>query len=88
MYYFFSTAWKKLDNGKTITYKLEFIDSFKFMRQPDYQNLLIICLKLIATNVDIKTVNLSMSLKGLKITNLRVIAKSVKKTIKTNKWIN
>ena len=55
------------------------------MRQPDYQNLLIICLKLIATNVDIKTVNLSMSLKGLKITNLRIIAKSVKKTIKTNK---
>ena len=31
MYYFFSTNKKKLDNGKTITYKLKFIDSFRFM---------------------------------------------------------
>ena len=26
IYYFFSTNYKKFDNGKTITYKLEFID--------------------------------------------------------------
>ena len=37
-------------------------------------------------NVETKTVNLSVSLKGLKITNL-IIAKSVEKN-KTNKWIN
>ena len=42
--------------------------------QPHYQNLLIIYLTFIAKNVDIKTVNLSVSLKGLKMT------KSVKKT--------
>ena len=30
IYYFFSTNLKKLDNGKTITYKLKFIDSFRF----------------------------------------------------------
>ena len=40
------------------------------MRQPHYQHLSIIYLKLTAKNVDIKTVNLSMSLKDLKITNL------------------
>ena len=50
--------------------------------RPHYQNLLLIYLKSIAKNVDIKTVNLSMSLKGLKITNFLIIAKSVKNTIK------
>ena len=30
IYYFFSTNLKKLDNGKTITYKLKFIGSFRF----------------------------------------------------------
>ena len=29
--YSFSSNEKKLDNGKTITYKLKFIDSFRFM---------------------------------------------------------
>ena len=29
--YFFSTHKKVLDNGKTITYKLNFIDNFRFM---------------------------------------------------------
>ena len=51
-----------------------------------HQNLLMICLKFPAKNVETKTVNLSVSLKGLKITNL-IIAKSVEKN-KTNKWIN
>ena len=36
-------------------------------------------------NVEIKTVNLRVSLKGLKITNFLIIAKSVEKTIKTNR---
>ena len=31
IYYFFSTNQKKLDNDNTITYKLKFIDSFRFM---------------------------------------------------------
>ena len=32
IYYFFSTNLKnKLDNNKTITYRLKFIDSFRFM---------------------------------------------------------
>ena len=31
MYYFFSTNKKELDNSKTITYKLKFSDSFRFM---------------------------------------------------------
>ena len=39
-------------------------------------------------NVEIKTVNLSVSLKDLKIRNFLIIAKGVAKTIKTNKWIN
>ena len=30
-YFTFSVPIKKLDNGKTITYKLKFIDSFRFM---------------------------------------------------------
>ena len=63
--------------------------------QPSYQNFLIIYLKFIAKNVDIKTVNLSVSLKGLKLTNLQKITKIINKLnckectkIKTNKWIN
>ena len=31
IYYFFVPIKKKLDNGKTITYKLKFIDNFRFM---------------------------------------------------------
>ena len=55
--------------------------------QPHYQNLLIIYLKFIAKNVEIKIANLSVSLKGLKVTNFLIIAKSVEKKQKnkTNK---
>ena len=59
--------------------------------QPHYQNLQTIYLKLIAKNVVIKTGNLSVNLKGLRIINFLIIAKSVKKTnktVKTNEWIN
>ena len=56
--------------------------------QLHYQNLLIIYLKFIAKNVEIKTTNLDMSLKDLKITNFLIIAKIVEKTVKTNKWIS
>ena len=31
IYYFFSANKKHLDNGKIISYKLKFIDSFRFM---------------------------------------------------------
>ena len=40
--------------------------------QPHCQSLLIIYLKFIAQNVEIKTVSLSVSLKGLKITNFLI----------------
>ena len=53
--------------------------------QPLYQNLLIIYLKIIAKIVEIKTTNLRVSLKSL---NFLIIAESVEKTVKTNKWIN
>ena len=56
--------------------------------KPHYQNLLIIYLKFITKNVDIKTVNLSVSLKVLEIKNIFISAKGVEKTVKTNKWIN
>ena len=51
--------------------------------QPQYQNLLIIYLKITAQIVEIKTVNLSVSLKILKMKSFLVIAKGVeKKTVK------
>ena len=50
--------------------------------QPHYQSLLIIYLKFIAKNVEIKTINLSVSLKSLKITNFLITAKSVEKKLK------
>ena len=58
--------------------------------QPQYQNLLIIYLKITAQIVEIKTVNLSVSLKILKMTSFLVIAKGVEKknSQKTKKWIN
>ena len=58
---------KELDNGKSIACK------------PPYQNLLITYLKLIAKNVEIKTANLSVSLKGLKITTFLIVPKSAGK---------
>ena len=63
---------KQLDTNKSLLIALD-------LCQPHYQNLLIIYLKFIAKNVEIKTANLSVSLKGLKKTKLLVIAKSVKK---------
>ena len=53
--------------------------------QPLYQNLLIIYLKIVAKIVEIKTTNLRVNLKSL---NFHIIAESVEKTVKTNKWIN
>ena len=65
---------KELGNGKTITHKLLIALD---LRQPHYQNFLLIHLKRIAKNVEIKTANLSVSLKDLKITNFLIISKSV-----------
>ena len=47
--------------------------------QPHYPSMLIIYLKFIAKNVEIKSVNLSVSLKGLKITNFLITAKGCRK---------
>ena len=69
---------KELDIGKTITYKLKFFDSFR--SQPHYQNWLIIYVKFISKIVEIKTANLSVSLKGLKIGNFLIIVNNVEKS--------
>ena len=61
---------KELDNG---------------LCQPHYQKCLIIYLKFIAKNVEIKAENLRLSLKSLKIINLLIIAKNLKETVKINK---
>ena len=45
--------------------------------QPHYLNLLTIYLKFIAKNIEIKSANLNVRLKGLKITNFLIIAKNV-----------
>ena len=69
---------KELDNGKTITYKLEFTDSFRLM-STSWSKLVDNSSEFYSKNVEIKTVNLSVSLKGLKITDFLIIAKSVEK---------
>ena len=59
------------------------------LSQSHYQNLLIISLKYAVKNVEIKTANLNVSLKDLKITNFLIGVMGVrKKTVKANKWIN
>ena len=47
--------------------------------QSHYQNLLIVYLRFIVKNVEVKTANLSVSLKSLRITKFLIIAKSVEK---------
>ena len=71
---------------KYVTYKLKFVNSFN-LGQSHYQILLIVYLKSVAKYVEIKTENLSVSLKGLKITNFLITTKSVEKnkTVKNNK---
>ena len=59
------------------------------LSQSHYQNFLIIYLKFTVKNVEIKTANLNVSLKDLKITNFLIGLMGVrKKTVKANKWIN
>ena len=45
-------------------------------------------MKFTAKNLEIKTANMRVSLKGLKITKFLITAKSVETTVKTNKQIN
>ena len=78
---------KELDNSRISTYKLKFTRSYRFtltLLSNLVDNLPEIYGK---KNAEIKTENLSVSSKGLKI-NFLLIAKSVEKTVKTNKWIN
>ena len=63
---------KELDNDKTITYKLIYLFIALDLCQTHYQNVLIIYLKFIAKNVDIKTANLSVTLKDIKVTNFLI----------------
>ena len=53
---------KEVDNGKAITYKLKYIDSLMSTSMSQFVDNLS---KFIAKNVEIKAVNLSVSLKGL-----------------------
>ena len=73
---------EKLDNNKTITRKLKFFGSFRFMStslSKLVDNLSEICSKKCRAN-------LNMSLKGFKITNVLIVAKGVEKNCL--KWIN
>ena len=70
---------KQLDNSKTITYKKKGFSIALDLCQPYYQNLLILCLKFIAKNGEIKTSNLSVSLNIVKIKNLLIGAVNVRK---------
>ena len=58
------------------------------LRQSHYQILMIVYLKSVAKYVEIKTENLSVSLKDLKITNFLITTKSVEKKTKQLKPIN
>ena len=69
---------KQLHTNKSLLIALD-------LCQLHYQNLLIIYLKFLAKNVEIKTTILDMSLKDLKITNFLIIAKTVEKRVETNK---
>ena len=75
---------KEIHNGETITYKRKFTDSFRFM-STSLSKLVNNLSEIYSKNVEIKTTNLDMSLKDLKITNFLIIAKTVEKTVKTNK---
>ena len=71
---------KKLDNGKTITYRWKFIDSFRF--RSTLLSSLVNNLSEIYRykNVEIKTVNEHAILLGLKIIHYVTNAKNVKKS--------
>ena len=69
---------KQLDNSKIVTYKKGFSIALD-LYQPYYQNLLILCLKFIAKNGEIKTANLRVSLNIVKIKNLLIGAVNVRK---------
>ena len=83
IYYFFNTYWKKLGNGKIITYRLKFIGSFRFMSSK------------LSDLVDNLSEIYSKECKECKerkkkksICNFIGLEKDVKKTVKTNKWID
>ena len=73
---------EKLDNNKTITHKLKFFGSFRFMSTS--------LSKLVDNLSEIYSkkcrANLNMSLKSFKITNVLIVAKGVEKN--WLKWIN
>ena len=88
---------KEVDNGKAITYKLKYIDSLMSTSMSQFVDNLS---KFIAKNVEIKAVNLSVSLKGLnnklsynfkecrKKTQLKPINELIKKFTNTYKFFN
>ena len=70
---------EELDNVKTIIYKLKFIDSYRFM-STSLSKLVENLSEIYRKKCRDKTGNLSVSLKGLKMINFFIIAKSVEKT--------
>ena len=87
IYYFFQYQLKKiLDNGKTITYNLKFIDSFRFM-WTSLSSIVDNLSEIYYKNVEIKIANLCEILSGLKITDCTANVKNVKKLKPINRLI-
>ena len=87
IYYFFWYQLKKiLDNGKTITYNLKFIDSFRFM-WTSLSNIIDNLYEIYGKNVEIKIANLCEILSGLKIKDCTANVKNVKKLKPINSLI-
>ena len=81
----------KLRNGKTITYKLKFIDSFRFMSRklPNFvDNSSEIYKKECKECKERKRSKQYVNLSGLKVINYLANANNVKKKVKTNQLVN
>ena len=88
IYYFFGTNLKKLDNGKTIAYKLNFTDSFKLMPS-SFSNFVNNLSEIYSKKRRDKNCKSEWEFKRLKNNKISYNCKACsKKEVKTNKWIN
>ena len=69
LFYFFSTNLKELDNRKTITYKLKFIDRFRFISSK-LSDLVVNLSEICSKNSRDKSCESECEFKGLKDNNL------------------
>ena len=80
---------KENENGKTITYKLKFIDTCRFIHSYNYQSLLIICLKLTIIKIAKHVWREKRSNQNVILLNLKIIDWITDaKKIMVSKWIN